>query len=144
MQMSTVLGRWYKDGQIVCRQGEPGDCMYVIQQGEIELMRRDGSKEFCLAVLKEGDFWGEAALLERDHLRTATARAIGDTSILSVEKRMFLTRIQEDPSFVLKVMRKMSRRIHELEIALVRSADSPAMPAVPVQLTAGAPGEKNG
>jgi len=124
MQTSTVLGRWYKDGEIICRQGERGDCMYFVQEGEVELMRREGGSEFCLGVLKAKDFWGEAGLLERDHLRTATARAIGDTSILSVEKRMFLSRIQEDPSFVLKVMRKMSQRIHELETALVRTASS--------------------
>ncbi len=122
MRQSTFVGRWYKDGEIICRQGELGDCMYVVQEGQVELMRRDGSREYCLALLQKGEFWGESGLLERDHLRTATARAVGDSCILSVEKRMFLTRIHEDPSFVLKVMRKMSHRIHELENALVRSA----------------------
>ncbi len=122
MQQSTFVGRWYKDGEIICRQGELGDCMFVVEQGQVELMRRDASREYCLGVVQAGEFWGEGGLLERDHLRTATARAIGQVCILSIEKRMFLTRIHEDPSFVLKVMRKMSRRIHELEDALVRTA----------------------
>ena len=143
MQTSTVLGRWYKDSEIICRQGELGDCMYFVQEGEVELMRREGSCEFCLGVLRAGDFWGEAGLLQRDHLRTATARAIGDASILSVEKRMFLSRIQEDPSFVLKVMRKMSRRIQELETALVRTANLPVAPAAVSHVEAGAPSGKD-
>ncbi len=122
MRQSNFVGRWYKDDEIICRQGELGDCLYVVQEGQVELMRRDGSREYCLGMVEKGEFWGEGGLLERDHLRTATARAVGNVCILSVEKRMFLTRIHEDPSFVLKVMRKMSRRIHELENALVRTA----------------------
>lgn len=119
---SAVLGRWLKDGQVICRQGELGDCLYIIEQGQVELMRRDGGTEFCLRVLEAGDIWGEGGLLERDHMRSATARAIGEVCVLTIEKRMFLDRIHEDPSFVLKIMRKMSRRIRELEDALVRTA----------------------
>ena len=120
---SAILGRWLKDGQIICRQGELGDCLYIIERGQVELMRRDGSAEFCLRVLEAGDIWGEDGLHERDHMRTATARAIGDVCVLTIEKRMFLDRIHEDPSFVLKIMRKMSRRIRELEDALMRTAE---------------------
>jgi CRP-like cAMP-binding protein len=119
---SAAVGRWFKDGQVICRQGELGDCLYIIEKGEVELIRRDGSTEFCLRVLETGDVWGEGGLLEHDHLRTATARAIGEVCVLTIEKRMFLERIHEDPSFVLKIMRKMSRRIRELENTLVRTA----------------------
>lgn len=118
---SAALGRWLKDGQVICRQGELGDCLYIIEQGQVELMRRDGSTEFCLRVLEAGDIWGEGGLLERDHMRTATARAIGEVCVLTIEKRMFLDRVHEDPSFALKIMRKMSRRIGELENALMRT-----------------------
>jgi CRP-like cAMP-binding protein len=119
---SAMLGRWFKDGQVICHQGELGDCLYIIEKGQVELMRRAGSKEFCLQVLETGDIWGEGGLLERDHLRSATARAIGEVCLLTIEQRMFLDRVHEDPSFVLKIMRKMSRRIRELEDALVHTA----------------------
>ena len=124
MQESAMIGRWYKDGEVISRQGELGDCMYVIEFGQVELMRRDGSREFCLALLEAGDFWGQDGLLEKDHVRSATARAIGRTAILSIEKRMFLSRIHEDPSFVLKVMKKMSKRIKVLEQALMKTAEA--------------------
>ena len=124
---SAVLGRWCKDGEIICRQGELGDCLYVVEKGQVELMHREGGREFCIRVLGEGDAWGEDGLLERDHTRSATARAIGEACVLTLEKRMFLDRLQEDPSLVLKIMRKMSRRIKELEDALVRTAEPVAM-----------------
>jgi CRP-like cAMP-binding protein len=120
---SNVLGRWFKDGQVICHQGELGDCLYIIGKGQVELMRRAGSKEFCLRVLEAGDIWGEGGLLEGDHVRSVTARAIGDVCLLTLHKRMFLDRVHEDPSFVLKIMRKMSRRIRELEDALVHTAE---------------------
>ena len=127
MQESMFLGRWYNDGQIICRQGELGDCMYVVHEGQVELMWRDGDKEYCLGVVESGDFWGEGALLERDHMRTATARAIGRTCVLTIEKRMFLGRIHEDPSFAIKILKKLSRRVHQLETELVRTANVPEM-----------------
>ncbi len=128
---STVLGRWFKDGEIICRQGELTDCLYVVERGQVELMRRQGNKEFCIRLLTEGDAWGEDGLLRRNHTRDTTARAIGEVCVLTLEKRMFLDRLQEDPSFVLKIMRKMSRRIRELEDALVRTAEPLATCSTP-------------
>lgn len=124
MQQSTIFGKWFKDGEVISRQGELGDCMYVVQQGQVELIRRQGAKELCLGVLEAGEFWGEDGLLEKDHVRNETARAIGDAAVLSVEKRMFMNRIHEDPSFVLKVIKKMSKRIRELQDALIRTTDA--------------------
>lgn len=140
INQSMFLGRWYKDGQIICRQGELGDCMYVVQEGQIELMRRDGSKEYCLGIAETGSLWGEGALLERDHLRTATARAIGDTCVLTIEKQMFLKRIHEDPSFALKILKKLSQRVNQLEAALVRTASGPGVEVseIPAAKPAGA------
>ena len=119
-----TIGRWYKDGEIICRQGELGDCMYLIQHGAVELIHRDGGKEFWLGELGHGQFWGEDALLEKDFVRRITARAVGEACVLSIERRMFLTRIHEDPSFVIKVMQQMSRRSQALQTALMRSANT--------------------
>ncbi len=133
LMQSGILGRWFKDGEIICRQGELGDCLYVVEKGEVEIVERDAGKEFCLRVVREGDAWGEQALFERDHRRRATARALGEACVLTIEKRTFLDRIQEDPSFVLKIMRKMSRRINELEDSLVHMAEPLLVPST--QLT---------
>ncbi len=137
LMKSTVLGRWFKDGEIICHQGELGDCLYVVQEGKVELTQRDGSREFCIRVLGPGEVWGEEGLLERNHSRRATARAIGNVCVLTVEKQIFLRQVQEDPSFALKIMRRMSRRINELEDALVRTAepgDIPPTACAPPQL----------
>ncbi len=117
-----MLGRQYRDGEVIVRQGELGDCMYLIQEGEVEVIQRSGDKEFCLAVLEAGDFFGEMALLEQE-VRPATVRALGNVFVLSVEKRTFLHRMHEDASFAFRIIKKMAGRIRQLEAALVRTAD---------------------
>jgi len=57
------LGKVYGDGEEIVRQGETGDCMYVIQTGQTEAIQGKEGKEVRLAVLVEGDVFGEMALL---------------------------------------------------------------------------------
>jgi len=118
--MSNTLGKLFRDGEMIVRQGEAGDCMYVIQSGEVEVLRRDGAQEFCLATLKSGDFFGEMALFERE-VRSASVRAVGEVWVLTLEKKTFLRRIHEDPGLVFKILERMSQRIRKLNDALVRS-----------------------
>ena len=119
---AAILGKQYRDGEMICHQGELGNCMYIVQFGSVELIRRDSENEFCLGVVATGDSFGEAALLELE-LRPFAARAVGPTVVLSVDRHAFLHRIHEDASFALNIIRKMSRRIRDLESALVRSSD---------------------
>ncbi len=118
----SLVGRKYRDGEILCHQGELGDCMYIIQEGEVEMLQRTGENEFCLGVLEKGDSFGEGALLE-DAVSPLTIRALGETVVLTVARHAFLRRVHEDPAFALNIIRKMSSRIRWLEAALIRSAN---------------------
>ncbi len=102
--MSTRdLGKDYNDGEIIIRQGEAGDCMYEIQDGQVEVLQERGDKEVRLAVLKKGEFFGEMAIFERK-LRSATVRALGNVRVLTIDKRILLRRIAEDPSLALRIL----------------------------------------
>lgn len=108
------LGRIYRTGETIVTQGEVGDCMYVIQSGKVEVVRESGTRQVKLADLGEGDFFGEMALFDRD-VRSATVRPLGEVRVLTIDKKMFLRKIHEDPSLAFRVMEKMSRRIRELD-----------------------------
>jgi len=113
------LGKVYRDGEEIVRQGETGDCMYVIQTGQAEAVQKKEGKEVRLAVLGEGDVFGEMALFERMP-RSATVRALGDMRVLTIDKKTFLRRVHEDPSLAFRILQKMSYRIRELDTELVR------------------------
>lgn len=122
---SGGLGRTYRDGEVIVRQGEPGDCMFVIQHGTVEVVREAGAGAVRLGVLHEGDVFGEMALFEREP-RCATVRALGQTRVLTVDRKGFLRRVHEDPSLAFRLLRTMSHRIRELddELARIKTASS--------------------
>jgi signal-transduction protein with cAMP-binding, CBS, and nucleotidyltransferase domain len=111
----TALGKSYSDGEIIVRQGEKGNSMYVIQSGRAEVLIGDkDNREIQLAVLSKGDFFGEMALIQEEE-RSATVRAVGEVRVIVVDKRIFLRRVHEDPSFAFRIMEKMAKRIRELD-----------------------------
>ena len=124
------LGRVYRAGEVIVRQGDRGECMYVIQSGKVEVCRENGGKEVRLAELGEGDLFGEMALFDQD-VRSATVRPCGEVRVLTVDKKMFLRKIHEDPSLAFRVIqKKMSRRIRELDEQLARLAPAAARAAI--------------
>jgi len=118
-----ALGRAYQNGEVVVRQGEVGDCMFTIQEGRLEvLVESDGGSEMQIRVMEKGAIFGEMAVFEHE-VRSATVRALGPARVLTIDKRTFLRRIQEDPSLAFNLVRMMSQRIRNLtaQLAEVRN-----------------------
>jgi len=113
-----LLGKIYNDGDIIVRQGETGNCMFVIQSGKVEVFREENNNEVRLAILEDNDFFGEMALVEREK-RSATVRSMGKSQILTIDQKVFLRQVNEDPSFAFRVLKKMSQRIRELSAEIV-------------------------
>lgn len=109
----SALGKWYENGDAIVSQGEVGDSMYVVEQGEVEVVHGSGEDGVRLAVLGEGEFFGEMAIFDRD-VRSASVRALGKVQVITIDKATFLRRISEDPSLAFRIIKKMSRRIRDL------------------------------
>jgi CRP/FNR family cyclic AMP-dependent transcriptional regulator len=108
-----ALGTLYGDGDVIVAQGELGDCMYVVQSGEVEVVLVTNGSEQRLAILQAGDFFGEMAVFERE-VRSATVRAHGEARALKVDKKTLLRRIKEDPLLAVNLLQTLSRRIRDL------------------------------
>lgn len=118
MQMGIrSLGKRYRSGESIVRQGTAGNCMYVIQEGQAEVYREENGREIRMAVLKEGDFFGEMSIFDRE-VRAATVKALGDVRVLTIDKKTFMRRIQKDPSLAFDIVRTMSQRIRQLNCDL--------------------------
>jgi CRP-like cAMP-binding protein len=88
--------------------------MYLVLTGELEVVRRSGGREFVIAILGEGDFFGEMALVEND-VRSASVRAVGRTVVLKLDKGTFLERVQQDPMLAYQLLVQMSKRLRDLD-----------------------------
>lgn len=115
--MSTGgLGKVYANGEIIVRQGDPGDCMFAIQKGNVEVLKSGKQGDVPVAILKEGDIFGEMALFDRE-VRSATVRALGEARILTIDKRTFMRRVQDDPTLAFNLLHTMSLRIRNMTAA---------------------------
>jgi CRP-like cAMP-binding protein len=109
----AALGREYTDHEVIVRQGEPGNCMYVVQEGQVEAIAESDGREMRLRTMGPNDFFGEMALFGTER-RSCTIRALGNARVLTVDKKSFLAGIQEDPSLAFRVVKVMSQRIRDL------------------------------
>ena len=114
-----ALGRDYEDGEIIVREGDAGDSMFVIQEGQVEVLKEDDGELTRIRVAKEGEFMGEMAIFEREK-RSATLRASGPVRVLTIDKKNFLRRVHEDPSLAFRIVQTMSSRIRELSDEIAR------------------------
>lgn len=120
-------------GEYVFREGELGTEMYIIHEGQVEILNRVGDEERLLAVLEKGDFFGEMALLE-DRPRAASARALTATRLLQINGSTFDQMLRDNPEIAVRMMRKLSRRLRETDDLLkaaMGSGDHQPVPELP-------------
>ena len=107
-----ALGTVYRDNAVIVRQGESGDCMYVVQAGQVEVIREEGGHERRIGVISEGSFFGEMAIFETE-MRSASVRALGEARVLKIDKKALLRRIKEDPLLAVNLLKTLSARLRE-------------------------------
>jgi len=100
----------YHDGQIIFCEHEYGDKAYVILKGNVRITKFVNGNEVLLAVLKEGDVFGEMAILENKS-RSATATAVGNVELLYIKKENFETMVHTKPEIGKKIIELLSDRI---------------------------------
>jgi CRP-like cAMP-binding protein len=109
----ATLGKDYADHEVIVKQGEPGNCMYVVQEGQVEAIAELDGREMRLRVMGPNDFFGEMALFGTEK-RSCTIRALGKARVMTIDKKSFLGGIQEDPSLAFRIVKVMSQRIRDL------------------------------
>jgi NADH dehydrogenase len=84
-----VRREYFEPGQVVFREGDRGDWLYIVTEGEVEVLKRDGAGEPTpIRTLGRGECFGEIALVS-DRPRTATVRAVSATNVLAVDREAF-------------------------------------------------------
>jgi flavin-dependent dehydrogenase len=106
------LGQLYKNGEVIIKQGTLGNCLFVIQEGKVEVINEHNGEDVKLAELGETEFFGEMGLFEKD-VRSCTVRALGDARVLTIDKKNFYESIQNDASLAYRLLEKMSNRLRD-------------------------------
>ncbi len=106
--------RTFRNGEIVVRQGEQGDCMYVILSGTVGIFREYGSElEYKIAELGPGDFMGEMELIEKGG-RSATGVVLSESAELErITEENYLDFFENNPVQVYLIMKQLSERLRQ-------------------------------
>jgi CRP-like cAMP-binding protein len=107
---SDKMERTYPADCLLFAEGEPGDELYVIQEGSVKISKIMNNQEVVLAVLRTGDIFGERALLENKP-RTATAETLENCTVLAVNQANFTSLIKTSPELVARMTTLMAERI---------------------------------
>ena len=97
-------------GQHIFTAGQPGDMMYVVKEGEVEVVINGK----VIDTVGPGGILGEMALIDR-RPRSATAIAKTDCKLVSVNEQRFQRLVQQTPHFALQVMKVMAQRLRQMD-----------------------------
>jgi CRP/FNR family cyclic AMP-dependent transcriptional regulator len=106
------------EGETLFRTGDPGESLYLVRSGEIELSIQDNvGQKITLDTPRPGDFFGEIALLDEES-RTATAVALSETELIELDRGDLLLLFGQKPDAALHMLAAMGRMTRKADALL--------------------------
>lgn len=107
-----IVLRHYEQGDIIFREGDPGQLLYLIKSGQVRIYVNavDGSETSVILFARPGEIFGELAVI--DGLpRSATAVAMGKTVLYTMNREQFRQHMRRHPRLALNFMQELSMRV---------------------------------
>ena len=139
VKVRSSYQRTLSPGEIVFDEGDPGDHFYVIQSGEVELVRESPQQQRVVARIGAGDFFGELGLVLGGP-RTSRAVAVSTTRLIALDRDTLEGMCLEQPEIAIRMIRVLVSRLIEAERRLsVLGADDLMRPIVRALVRHGEP-----
>jgi CRP-like cAMP-binding protein len=144
LRVRSAHQRLLAPGEVVFEQGEPGDELFVVQSGEVELTRRGPGGPRRVARLGAGEFFGETSAVEGS-LRTTRAAAVGPACVLRLDRETVEAMCVSQPEIAIRLIRGLVRRLLDAERRLAQlDAEEVLRPLVRALLDAAEPDPRHG
>ena len=106
----------YKKGEMLCRQGEKSDTLFIINEGQVKISKLTvEGKEQIVHIFTTGDFFGELSLFSSDETYNFDAYAISDVKICTLAKQDMNEIIMSNPEISLKLLQVITKRLTQTE-----------------------------
>jgi len=123
----------FEPGATIIEEGQRSDKMYVVQKGSVRISKIVLGSNLELAVLTQGEFFGEMGILN-SRPRTATAVAVDSVTVLALDWSNFADRITDYSAVALHMIRTLARRLDET-LAIVERLQTPSKLSIMYALT---------
>ena len=100
----------FSAGQVIFQEGQPGDVMYAVTEGEVDILVHNK----VISTVGPDGILGEMALIDTEP-RSATAIARTDCKLVPISAKRFTFLVQQTPHFALQVMRVMAERLRHMD-----------------------------
>ncbi|MBY9079093.1 Crp/Fnr family transcriptional regulator [Paenibacillus sp. HN-1] len=107
--------RSYKKNTMIFFEGDPGNELYIIKSGSVKIYRNSDSREIILKVFRDGDLFGEMAMLEEERLRSASAETMEACELLIMRKREFVELLTSRPQLMLRLLSLFMERLRRAD-----------------------------
>jgi CRP/FNR family cyclic AMP-dependent transcriptional regulator len=110
--------RSYRDKEVVFLQGDPADSVFYVESGTVKLTAVSTRKKAIIAILQRGSFFGEGCLAGQS-LRICTARSIGQSHVIRLQKERTLRTLKKDAQFATLFVGYLLSRVVRIEEDLI-------------------------
>ena len=107
------FGTRFPAGTVLFREGDPAGEMYVIHSGRVQLSRKLRGRDTIIAVLPQGEFFGELAVVN-SRPRSATATVVEEAVLLVIEPKAFEQMVRRNAEIAVRMIRKLAVRLDQL------------------------------
>jgi len=114
IQVRNIYERSYGDGEVVFEEGDPGEVLFVIHSGEVELTRRGTAGRRIVARLGPGEFFGEMSVVIGER-RSARAVAVGGVRLLELDGETLEAMCIDRPEIAIRIIRRLTTRLIDSE-----------------------------
>ncbi|HSZ21401.1 MAG TPA: Crp/Fnr family transcriptional regulator [Candidatus Acidoferrum sp.] len=115
---TAMTFRTYRDKEIIFSQGDPADSVFYIEKGTVKLTAVTARKKAIIAILQRGSFFGEGCLAGQS-LRVCTARSIGQSNIIRLQKEATVRTLKRNPQFARLFVEYLLSRVIRIEEDLI-------------------------
>ena len=110
----------FHDGQVIIQEGTHGDWTYVVVEGSVEISKKVQDRQIVVAILSKGEIFGELAFISGVP-RTATAKAVGETTVGVVDKDYFTKEYNKLPTDFRHIFNTVAMRLKKMTDTFIAS-----------------------
>ena len=108
-----MVSKNYDAGQIILLEASEGEQCFFVTEGSVKITRLSKKgREAILAILSDGDFFGEMSLLDGE-FRSANVVALDDTEVLTLNRNDFLLVLKNYPQIAIRLLKEMATRLRK-------------------------------
>lgn len=112
----------YDASEVIFEEGTIGRELFVVLDGEVNIVRKTPSTEIVIATLGKGEFFGEMAVIDSSPRSATAVAAAPNTRVISINHARFVYLVAQQPAFALMIMDALSRRLRTTNAANLNRA----------------------